>query len=187
MARVKLLSLEEMDPELRAWFEKMQSRGSEMLNIYRVLAHSPDLCQTYMRFVNRVLTRMKLDAKLRELVILRVAQLTRSTYEYGQHLEIARSAGVSEEQIKGIGRWKGSKHFSAREKAVLQYTDELTRNIRPQPASFRKLKAFLSERELVELTLTVGNYGGLARFLEALQVELEDARKGKAKAGAGAR
>jgi len=180
MARVKLLSLEEMDPELRAWFEKMQARGSEMLNIYRVFAHSPELCQTYMRFVNRVLFKMKLDVKLRELVILRVALLTKSSYEYGQHLEIARGAGVSEEQIKGLKRWKASKHFTSQERAVLQYTDELTAHVRPKPATFRKLKAFLPERELVELTLTVGNYGGLARFLEALQVELEDGRKAKA-------
>lgn len=177
MARVKLLTLEEMEPELREWFGKMQSRGSEMLNIYRVFAHSPEVCQTYMRFVNRVLFKMKLDPKLRELVILRVAQLTQCGYERGQHLEIARAAGVSEEQIKGMQRWKVSKHFNTRERAVLQYTDELTQHIRPKPATFRKLKGFLSERELVELTLTVGNYGGLARFLEAMQVELEDARK----------
>jgi alkylhydroperoxidase family enzyme len=180
MARVKLLTLDEMQPELRTMFEKMEARGFELLNIYRVLAHSPELCQSFMRFANRILFKAKLDAKLREVAILRVAHLTRASYERVQHEDIARRLGMPDKQIDGIKRWKTTRHFSAPERAVLQYTDELTRSIRAKTATFKRLEKFLSPQEIVELTLTVGTYNLVSRFLEALEVDLESKRLGKA-------
>jgi len=180
MARVKLLTLHEMDPELRQMFEKMESHGFELLNIYRVLAHSPELCQSFMRFANRILFKAKLDAKLREVAILRVAHLTKATYERVQHEDIARRLGMPAKQIAGIQRWKTSKHFSAPEQAVLQYTDEVTTSIRAKKGTFKKLGKFLSPQEIVELTLTIGMYNLVSRFLEALEVDLESKRLNKA-------
>jgi alkylhydroperoxidase family enzyme len=180
MARVKLLTLHEIEPELRERFEKMQTHGFEMLNIYRVLAHSPAACLAFMRLANRLLFHAKLDAKLRELAILRVAHLTQAAYERIQHEDIARGLGIPAKQIAGVKRWKGSKRFSAPERAVLQFTDELTRNVRAKKATFKKLQGFLSEQELVELTLTVGMYNFVSRFLEGLEVDLESKRLRKA-------
>jgi len=173
MARVKLLNLNEMDAELRETFMRMEAHGFELLNIYRVLAHSPELCQTFMRFANRILFKAKLDAKLRELAILRIAHLTKATYERVQHEAIARDVGIPQKQIDAIKRWKAAKRFTPPEQAVLQYTDELTKSIRAKKATFKRLKRFLSEQEIVELTLTVGMYNLVSRFLEGLEVDLE--------------
>jgi len=181
MARVKLLKLNEMEPELRETFMRMEAHGFEVLNIYRVLAHSPELCMTFMRFANRILFKAKLDAKLRELAILRIAHLTKATYERVQHEDISRDLGISEKQIAGTKRWKGSRRFTPPEQAVLQYTDELTENIRAKKATFKRLKRFLSEQEIVELTLTIGMYNLVSRFLEALEVDVEPKRLRKAR------
>jgi len=173
MARVKLLDLKEMDPALRETFIKMQANGFELLNIYRVLAHSPPLCEQFMRFGNRVLFKAKLDAKLRELAILRVAHLTRARYERVQHEAIAQRVGVTPQQVRATRRWQGSRAFSDLERAVLQFTDELTERIRVRQPTVRRVRRDLDEQELVELTLTIGFYGMVARFLEGLQVDLE--------------
>ena len=180
MARVKLLTLDEMQPELRQMFEKMQAQGFELLNIYRALAHSPELCQSFMRFANRVLFKAKLDKRLREVAILRVAHLTRATYERVQHEYIARGLGMTDTLIAAVKRWKTARLFSPAERTVLQYTDELTLNIRARKATFQRLEKFLSPQEIVELTLTIGTYNLVSRFLEALQVDLEDKRLSKA-------
>jgi 4-carboxymuconolactone decarboxylase len=180
MARVKLLSLDEMEPELRESFVKMEQAGFELLNIYRALAHSPELARTFMRFANRILFKAKLDAKLRELAILRIAHLTRATYERVQHEDIARQVGIPDKQIAEIKRWKASRRFAAPERAVLQYTDELTKNIRATTPTFKRVRGFLSEQEIVELTLTIGMYNLVSRFLEGLEVDLESKRLQKA-------
>jgi AhpD family alkylhydroperoxidase len=180
MARVTLLKLNDMEPELREIFARMESHGFEMLNIYRVLAHSPELCHAFLRFANRILFKTKLDAKLRELVILRVAHLTKAKYELAQHVDIARGLGIPDKHIAGVRRWKGSQRYSPLEQAVLQYADELTENIRAKKATFKRVQRFLSEREIVELTLTIGMYNLVSRFLEGLEVDLDSKRLRKA-------
>ena len=59
------------------------------------------------------------------------------------------------------------------ERAVLQYTDELALGIRASDETFKGIAAFLSQKEIVELTTTIGYYGMVSRTLEALQIELE--------------
>jgi 4-carboxymuconolactone decarboxylase len=59
---------------------------------------------------------------------------------------------------------------------VLAYADEVTEGVRAKKATFKRLGKFLSEQEIVELTLTIGFYGMVARFLEALEVDVDRKR-----------
>jgi uncharacterized peroxidase-related enzyme len=176
MARVQLLDVDQMSPDLRETFRKTEANGFEVLNLYRALAHSPDLCRQFMRLGNRILFRSKLDPKLRELAILRVARLTKAGYERVQHEAIARRLGMPDAQIEAVKRWQGSRHFDPREQAVLHYTDELTEKVRAKNSVYKKLRAFMDEQEIVELTLTIGFYGMVARFLEGLEVDLDEGK-----------
>jgi uncharacterized peroxidase-related enzyme len=174
MARVQLLDLQEMTPDLRETFRKMEANGFEILNINRAMAHAPEACRDFLRMANKLLFKSRLDPRLRELAILRVSRLTKARYEREQHETIARGLAMTDLQIDAVKKWQGSKHFDKREQAVLQYTDELTQEIRAKNSTFKKLQAFLSEREIVELTLTIGFYNMVSRFLEALEVDLDD-------------
>jgi alkylhydroperoxidase family enzyme len=66
-----------------------------------------------------------------------------------------------------------SRVFNGQERAVLQYTDEVSRNIRGKDDTFAALRSFLTEEGVVELTTTIGYYGMVCRILDALQIELE--------------
>jgi len=57
---------------------------------------------------------------------------------------------------------------------VLAYTDEVERDIRVRDETFDRLRSFLSEHAIVELTVVIGYYGMVSRFLIALDVELEE-------------
>jgi len=176
MARVELLDVGQMQPDLQNVFRKMEGNGYDVLNIYKALAHAPDLCLAFMRLGNKVLFKSRIDPKLRELAILRVSRLTKARYEREQHESIARDLGMDELQIDAVKKWQGSRHFDKHEQTVLQYTDELTGQVRAKNSTYKKLQAFLSEREIVELTVTVGFYNMVSRVLEALEVDLDDAR-----------
>lgn len=172
MARLPLMPLEEMPEKTRNMISGGKSQLS-VLNINKMMAHAEHSVRHFMRMGNSLLTQAKLDARLRELAILRIAFLCDSRYEWYQHEILAKQIGVSELQISAVREDEGSLVFNDQERAVLKYTEEITVNVKSSEKSFSELAQFLSNQEIVELTLTIGFYNMVARFLENTGVEIE--------------
>ena len=174
MARVKLLEKEDADPMVQAIYQKIEDSGGEVINLLKALAHSPKICRDWNRMGITLLLKGDLSPRLRELAILRVGDLARANYERTKHVPIALQAGANQEQIDNLSNWTNADCFDAQEQAVLQYTDEVARNIRVSDDTFKKIAEFLSPKEIVELTTTIGYYGMVCRTLEALEIQLEN-------------
>jgi len=110
---------------------------------------------------------------LRELAILRVGQMAGANYEWAHHVPIAKQVGVSDAQIADLDGWEASTHFDEQQRAVLRYVERVAAAEEPSDEAFAELRTHLGEPEVVELTLVVGYWGLVARFLVALQVDLE--------------
>jgi len=173
MARVHLVEKEQAPPEVREIFQKIEDNGAKILNLYKTVANSPKVLLNFIRLGNSIIRQTELPPRLREIAILRVAKLTGSEYEWTQHAPLALEVGVSQKQLDSILDWKNSSVFNDEEHAVLQYTDEVTRKVKVTDQSFNALKNFFSEQAIVELTLTIGFYGMVARLLVPLQVEID--------------
>ena len=145
------------------------------LNIYRMLANSEAGLKGFVRMGNALLYRCELDAGLRELAIVRVGRLSRAAYEVFQHERIAREVGVAEEKIAALrDATIEAPAFTDHEKAVLRYTDDVVRNVKASDKTLKAIQAFLSPGAVVELTLTIGYYMMVCRFLESMGVEGEE-------------
>ncbi|HLW69641.1 MAG TPA: carboxymuconolactone decarboxylase family protein [Candidatus Binataceae bacterium] len=145
------------------------------LNVARMIANAADaVFQNFSRLGNSLMTRGKLNGKLRELAILRNARVCNSLYEYTQHVPIAKSVGVSDEQLRGVDDWEAAQCFSDVERLVLRFTDEIARNVKGSKATLDALKQHLGTGEIVELIMAIGFWGMVARILETTEVELED-------------
>jgi 4-carboxymuconolactone decarboxylase len=145
------------------------------LNVARMIANASDaVFQNFSRLGNALMTRGKLDKKLREIAILRNARVCGSLYEYTQHVPIAKSTGLSDEQITAIDHWETAKCFSELERLVLRFTDEVARSIKGTRATLEALQKSLGPGEIVELIMAIGFWGMVARILETTEVELED-------------
>lgn len=177
MPRVPLIQKEEALSPIKEMFQKMEKNGFRILNLFKVVARSPHMGRDFLKLGNAILFKGELSPRLRELAILRVGNLTRASYEWTQHVPIALKAGARQEQIDGMGTWPESRMFDEQERAVLQYTDEVVMNVRASDEAFSRLRDFLKEREIVELTVTIGYYGMVARVLESMDIELEDGMK----------
>lgn len=173
MPRLTVLPLEQMPAKTRDMITGGKS-GLSGLNINKMMAHAENSVRHFMRFGNSLLTQAELDERLRELVILRVATLCRSHYEWYQHEILARKVGVPEEQIAAVKEGPDSPEFNELEKVVLRYTEEVTLIVKSSDETFNELAKHLNQRELVELTLTIGFYNLVARFLENTEVEVEN-------------
>ena len=173
MPRVGLVNKEQAAPEIREMFQKMEGNGRPVLNVFKVMAHCPQVGYYFLRLGNSILLKGTVPPTLRELAILRVGHINQAKYEWTHHVSIALRVGVREEQIDALPAWKNSNQFNELERAVLQYTDEVTQNIRVKDGTFAAVRSFLNEEGVVELTAAIGYYGMVCRILEALQVELE--------------
>jgi len=173
MARVKLLEKQDVYPMVREIYQKAEDSGNEVINLLKALAHSPKICRDWNRLGITLLLKGQLSPKLRELAILRVGDLAKANYEWTKHVPMAMAAGAIQEQIDSLPDWMNSKGFNAQERAVLRYTDEVSQDIRASDDTFSKIREFLTEQEIIELTVTIGYYGMVCRTLESLQIELE--------------
>ena len=180
MARVRLLQTEEAPSETRELFQKIEKNGARVLNLYRAVGNSPSTMPGFLKLGNSLLNRAELSPRLRELAILRVAKLSGSEYEWTQHVPIALEVGVSQQQIDEIHTWKESASFGDDERAILQYTDEVALDVKVSDETFESLRKYLSERSIVELTISVGYWGMIARVLVPLEIEIEEHSVGSA-------
>lgn len=173
MARVSLLNEEGVSAELRERFRRISANGGRVLNLFKVMAHCPEIGNRFLKLGNAILLKGVVPPNLRELAILRVGLINKANYEWTQHVPIALRAGVRQTQIDALPNWEKSTEFNDTEKAVLRCTDEETINIRVKDETFSALRKILSEEGVVELTTAIGYYGMVCRILETLQVELE--------------
>jgi alkylhydroperoxidase family enzyme len=121
-----------------------------------------------------ILSQQQLDKKLRELAILRVANLRRAAFEWDQHVGISQAAGITPEQIRAIeGGRIDAPCFDPLQRLVLAATTELAETSTLSKPTFDALAAKLSPRETVELLLAAGVYEALAKLMNALELESE--------------
>jgi len=145
------------------------------MNINRMLANSEFGLKGFARMGNALLHRCELDPPLRELAIIRVGRLSRAAYEVFQHERIAREVGVEESKIAALrDATIEAPAFTDNDKAVLRFTDDVVRNVRVSDKNLKAVQAFLTAGALVELTLTIGYYMMVCRFLETTGVEGEE-------------
>jgi alkylhydroperoxidase family enzyme len=111
---------------------------------------------------------------LRELTIMRVAQLTSASFEWIAHWDMALKHGISVEQLEELGRWRESTRFSTGEQAALDLTDQLTLELEVSDQTWTALTERFSDGELVELVLTISFYSCVSRVLRALQIDAVD-------------
>jgi alkylhydroperoxidase family enzyme len=159
----------EFEPVLKKRLEELWGTPP---NLYRGLANHPAIVAAWTEFANTLRHGSRTPRALRELVILRGAQLCGSEYEWAQHLGMARKAGVREAQIAALARWKASSEFSDQEKAALAIGEAVTQG-RVTDEVYREARRHFDHHDYVELAVTAGFYAMVARTLDALGIELE--------------
>jgi alkylhydroperoxidase family enzyme len=170
MARVTLRTSADTDGEVSQLLRRLEERGTA-LNVMRAMANCEGAFRNFLRLGNSLLQHSKLAPRLRELAIMRVAWRNGSDYEWGQHVAIARAAGLTDDEIEAVKDWENPQ-LPANDKALLRFVDEVD-SLSLSDAAFRAAAEFLDETELAELTLSVGFWSMVARFLVAMEVERE--------------
>jgi alkylhydroperoxidase family enzyme len=173
MTRLPLVPNDADDPRLAQAFDYFRGRDRDVPHLYRALANAPDMLQAWIDLAWPLRLKATSPRGGRELVIMRVAQLTGSTTEWLAHWDMAVVHGITAEQLGDLKSWTSSDRFSDVERAILQFTDELTVDLAVTDETFERLEQHFEPSEIVELTLTAAFYSCVARVLSAIQVDHE--------------
>lgn len=147
--------------------------GGQAPHVLTTLARHRRLFRPWLRFAGRLMPFGTLERAHAELVILRVALLCGSDYEWRQHVRLARRAGLSDDEIARVARGPDADGWSAEQRALLRAADELVRDRTIADATWAELCARFDERRRIELCLLAGHYAMLAGALNALGVAPE--------------
>ncbi|MFZ0227747.1 MAG: carboxymuconolactone decarboxylase family protein [Mycobacterium sp.] len=174
MTRIAYRAPEDMTERAR---ELTSARGN--LNVYRALANAEKVFTGWMLAGQAALTSPVLPIRLRELVVLRTGHLMDSPYELGQHRDVARTVGISSDEINAItseSDWR-TDYFTATELAVLELTTELLTTAGISDAVFDHVHRELGSEATVEVLMVINRYSGLALMLNALDVDLDESAR----------
>lgn len=140
--------------------------------VFRVVSIRRGLLRPLLFYNAKLMPFGKLERRQTEIVILRAAAICRAEYEWTQHVPIARSAGVTAEEIELIAAGTGD-GLPANDATLLAAVDELLDNHVLGDATFAALAEFLDSPRILEFCLLAGHYAGLAGALNSFGVRLE--------------
>ena len=161
-------------PEPRHPLPRRDADRPKALNALGTFARYPALTRAFHTFNGHVLFASTLSTRQRELLVLRVAWVRRCTYEWAQHVVLARDAGLASDEIARVAEGADGTGWSPLERAMLSAVDELLGDAMVADATWTALATELDEQQLMDLVFTVGAYDALAMAFLSLGVELDD-------------
>ena len=144
------------------------------LNALGLLAHHPELSRAYNTFNGHILFGSTITPRQRELLVLRVAALRDSAYEWAQHAVLARDASITPEEVERVRRGPDAEGWSPLDRALLAAADELIADARIADGTWATLAGGLDTRQLMDVVFTVGAYELLAMAFRTFDLDLDD-------------
>jgi AhpD family alkylhydroperoxidase len=176
MARVPLVQDDDESAQAAGVFDTFNDEGRQPSDIFRALANAPGLMMAHRALPLALRAQENCPPPLRELAVLRLAQLVGSAYEWGAHRPMALAAGVTAEQAGALAAWRESALFSPLERLVLAAA-EAVHAMAVTDELFGDLEAELGRAGAMELIVVVSQYEAVARIIQALGVEVDAAHQ----------
>lgn len=145
------------------------------LAVFQILLANPPVAGALNGLLSTLLWKGSLDARLRELIIMRIGWATGSVYEWTQHWRVATQLGVDPDDILAVRDWRASDRFGPVEQAVLAATDETLEAGTISKETMAQCAEHLEgDAVVIELVIAIGNWRLFSGLLRSLDVPLED-------------
>ena len=179
MSRISRLHRDQVTPDIAALFDKVFAQRGNVPNMFRVMAHRPEIFATMQAHFAAVLNTGTVPTKLKELIIVRTSQVNETPYCLASHTVLARNLGWTDDQLANLPDWQKREDFTPAEKAALRLAETVTRDAHAvTDEQFEDLRNYYSEGEIVELLCAIGLFNYFNRFNNALQMQPTQAGEG---------
>jgi AhpD family alkylhydroperoxidase len=124
--------------------------GIEPMEIW---AHQPKMMFGMGKFNQAVRKGHSVDARLKNLIELKGAQMIGCEFCVDLGSQICRNSGLSDDELLALSRYRQSDLFSEREKLALDFAVAVMRTpVEVTDSLFDRLRQHFSDKQLVEIT-----------------------------------
>jgi uncharacterized peroxidase-related enzyme len=172
VSRISRLDRSDVTPDIASLYDKIFSQRGNVPNMFRVMAHRPEIFSTMQAHFAAVLNTGTVPTRLKELIIVRTSQINETPYCLASHTILARNLGWTDDQLSHLADWPQRNDFTPPEKAALRLAETVTRDAHAlSDEQFAELRGYYSEGEIVELLCAIGLFNYFNRFNNALRME----------------
>jgi len=155
-----------------------RERNGQVLGVWSTCAQATALCNAWLEFTDYLLQDSSLPTRDRELLILRIGYLNSGAYEWAAHRGLARSVGISDEEMRRITQGPDAPGWSDWDSTLLRAADELHADALVSDITWNTMAERYDQRQLMEVVFTVGQYNLVAMYLNSLGVQFEEGFQG---------
>ena len=146
-------------------------------NVFTTLVRAPRLFKRWLA-LGGVLLAGTIPAREREILVLRTGWNCQAPYEWGQHVRVGLSAGLTREEIRRLGGARPDESWGAFDGALVRAADELHQRSEIEDRTWEVLASRYDTTQLIEVPMVVGFYHLVSMTLNALEVELDEGLEG---------
>ena len=172
-ARIPVPAVDELRADVAELLPLTAPTGREPARTMAVLARQPDLLSPFLSWAAALALNGVLPKRDHELLALRVAWNCRSAFEWSEHVEFARTAGLTDDEIAAIARGPAAGSWIVHEAALLRVADELQAAYNAADETWDVLAARYDVSQLVEIIFVVGQYTMLSMVANCAGIEPE--------------
>ena len=165
-------------------FEKYIGRSPGNANasqgalVYTIMAHNPGLLRQFRTMMPFFMLEGTLAPRDRELAILRAAWMRQIPFVWGEHVEIGKKIGMTTEDMEWLIEGSTAAGWNGHDRAVVSAAEELVNDAMICGTTWETLAKSLSEAQLVELPLLVGQYLLMGYYQNSVGLPLWEGNKG---------
>jgi 4-carboxymuconolactone decarboxylase len=158
--------------EMFAFCEGPEAREKGSVSpIIRTFAHHPKLMLAWLKFNGRLLAAPKIPPRLRELVILRLADRFQCKAEWLQHVDISIEMGLGQEHFDAVKVGPEDPLWTDLERNALRAADEMVTDYKIGDTTWNALATEFDTKQMIEFMFIVGVYSMLGWFLNSIEAE----------------
>lgn len=144
---------------------KLELTGQNLV-VLQVMANSPHLFRPFVLFADGLLNRGVLPRPVLETVVLWLAQHAEASYEWEEHVPMAKRAGLSDDQIAALGKGTvPSDLFDEEQRVAVDVARAIVEQREVPGDLWDAALARWGPEATLDLVLAVGWWGGLVLTL----------------------
>jgi 4-carboxymuconolactone decarboxylase len=172
MPRIKMISEKaDIPAEQHAEFDAIVEVLHGVRGPFAVLMHSPGLAEKVMNAGAQVRLGSTLSPVEREIAVIAVSREKDARYEWAAHVKAGRTAGMREEVIEAVRHRADVSGLEPDERDIVTFVRQLLQTNKVKQDLFDALVSRHSERWVVELAGTIGQYQYISAINNTFEVE----------------
>jgi alkylhydroperoxidase family enzyme len=152
--------------------DDMKSSFAEKLNVYRSMAHHPNLLRAWADLREHIVVNSALKQQQSEVVILRTGNNLQVDYEWYHHVSRARACGMKDHRINSMKLV--TENMNTEDAIFAGAVDEIMEKKKISPNTLKNLYSLVGKEGVLDTIATVGFYSTLGFMINSFNTPIDD-------------